>query len=330
MPGFLFSLLSEKIIRMNRREAIRVLGLAAASTLCGCSSLLDVLERQRLMQALEKPKDPEDPEAPNDLGEVHAERSNEKASFGPDQITDEFLADIRARSIYFDQDFPDDIRLGEKEARLVESLTRKLRSAQNWVGHGNFNVLGFDEFLRISASGAAGAVTAEEKDFLEKIFFTDAKIYGFQGQKVINRMSETFPSSSLVKVPYTGHFLRKGPALEIYNRIVKDVGDSLFLTSGIRGLVKQYHLFFEKCLATGGNISKASRSLAPPGYSFHGEGDFDIGKRGYGLRNFTEDFAATEEFKGLVGLGYIEIRYAEENHLGVRFEPWHIKVHSHA
>jgi zinc D-Ala-D-Ala carboxypeptidase len=25
-------------------------------------------------------------------------------------------------------------------------------------------------------------------------------------------------------------------------------------------------------------------------------------------------------------LGYVQIRYTEDNRLGVRFEPWHIKV----
>ena len=54
--------------------------------------------------------------------------------------------------------------------------------------------------------------------------------------------------------------------------------------------------------------------------------DFDVGKIGFGRKNFTEAFATTDEFKKLVDLGYVEIRYPEGNTFGVRYEPWHIKV----
>ena len=73
-------------------------------------------------------------------------------------------------------------------------------------------------------------------------------------------------------------------------------------------------------------LSMASRSLAPPGHSFHGIGDFDVGKKGYGHRNFTADFAETDEFKRLKQLGFVKIRYHETNPFGVRYEPWHVKV----
>ncbi|MGI9295075.1 MAG: M15 family metallopeptidase, partial [Pseudomonadales bacterium] len=98
------------------------------------------------------------------------------------------------------------------------------------------------------------------------------------------------------------------------------------LTSGIRGIVKQMQLFLAKAVVTNGNLSQASRSLAPPGYSYHGIGDFDLGKVGFGLRNFTESFATTDEYKRLIDLGYVSIRYTETNPFGVRHEPWHIKI----
>jgi LAS superfamily LD-carboxypeptidase LdcB len=91
-------------------------------------------------------------------------------------------------------------------------------------------------------------------------------------------------------------------------------------------VVKQMQLFVSKADRADGNLSLASRSLAPPGYSFHGVGDFDVGIKGWGARNFTDDFATTDEFKKLLDLGYIDIRYPADNRLGVRFEPWHIKV----
>ena len=70
----------------------------------------------------------------------------------------------------------------------------------------------------------------------------------------------------------------------------------------------------------------ASRSLAPPGHSFHGVGDFDVGKVGLGASNFTDVFAETAEFQQLVDLGYVSMRYPKDNQLGVRYEPWHVKV----
>ena len=55
-------------------------------------------------------------------------------------------------------------------------------------------------------------------------------------------------------------------------------------------------------------------------------GDFDIGKAGFGRKNFTQAFADTDEFRKLVDLGYVDIGYPRGNMFGVRYEPWHIKV----
>jgi len=118
----------------------------------------------------------------------------------------------------------------------------------------------------------------------------------------------------------------RGTSLDKYQRIRRDVGGSLQLTSGIRGLAKQFQLFLAKAVATEGNLSQASRSLAPPGYSYHAIGDFDVGKQGFGRDNFTETFAHTDEYKRLIELGYVAIRYTETNPFGVRHEPWHIKI----
>ena len=87
-------------------------------------------------------------------------------------------------------------------------------------------------------------------------------------------------------------------------------------------------LFLNKAYKSNGNLSVASRSLAPPGYSYHGVGDFDVGQVGFGADNFTARFTSTEVFKKLENLGYINLRYQKDNLLGVRFEPWHIKVSS--
>ena len=128
------------------------------------------------------------------------------------------------------------------------------------------------------------------------------------------------------KIQRTGHYLYRGKSEELYNQLKKDLGPTIVLTSGIRSVVKQTHLFLAKTIQSKGNLSKASRSLAPPGHSYHGVGDFDVGKIGFGRKNFTEAFAGTSEFKRLVELGYVDIRYPRDNMFGVRYEPWHIKV----
>ena len=127
-------------------------------------------------------------------------------------------------------------------------------------------------------------------------------------------------------MPRTGHFLYRGDSEALYLKVKKDIGASIVLTSGIRNVVKQTHLFLAKTIQSNGNLSRASRSLAPPGHSFHGIGDFDVGKVGFGSKNFTSDFSDTKEFQKLVELGYVDMRYPLHNLLGVRYEPWHIKV----
>ena len=130
------------------------------------------------------------------------------------------------------------------------------------------------------------------------------------------------------KVPYTGHFLYRGAPLDLYRKLERDLEKRVVLTSGIRSVVKQTHLFLAKTIAAEGNLSRASRSLAPPGHSYHGIGDFDVGKVGFGRKNFTAAFARTEEYHRLVDLGYVDLRYPKGNLLGVRYEPWHIQVTS--
>jgi LAS superfamily LD-carboxypeptidase LdcB len=158
------------------------------------------------------------------------------------------------------------------------------------------------------------------------LFSIDANSLGFYGDKVVTRLSSSIFKKDIRKIPGTGHYLFRGDASDTYQRIRKDVGDSVVLTSGIRNVVKQVYLFLNKAAEVDGNLSLASYSLAPPGHSYHAVGDFDVGKRNFGARNFTEDFAQTDEFKRLSDLGYLAIRYPQDNSFGVRYEPWHIKV----
>ena len=196
-----------------------------------------------------------------------------------------------------------------------------------YMGHGNFNLMGFDEMLSSGRNfPKIGAFTPAELEFLEEIFFANPNRYGFFGKKISPQITAAIPKLDVAKIRDSGHFLLKGESLNLYQQINRDVGNEIVLTSGVRSIVKQMHLFLGKSIEANGNLSRASRSLAPPGHSYHGAGDFDIGKLGLGARNFTADFSATEEYKKIAGLGYVDIRYPTDNLFGVRFEPWHIKL----
>ncbi|WP_372655500.1 D-alanyl-D-alanine carboxypeptidase family protein [Halobacteriovorax sp.] len=244
-----------------------------------------------------------------------------------EEIVKGLMKDERIKSKYFSQDFTDDIFLSKEKYLFVQKLVVKFRKVQRYVGHGNFNLLSVDNFfLFTDVAPNCETITTAEKIFMEELFYFDAQKYGFKGNKTSHKLTDSISRREVSKVPYSGHFLKKDQSLKLFQKVRNDVGDSLILTSGIRGVAKQFHLFLEKTLETKGNLSKASRSLAPPGYSFHYLGDFDVGKKNMGMKNFDQDFAETDEFKRLVDLGYINIRYTQSNTLGVRFEPWHLKV----
>jgi len=228
----------------------------------------------------------------------------------------------------FDQPNPGDIYLEKELLPVLHTCVSRLKRLQHTVGHGNFHLLSFDDGLAIARNySKVGSFSREELDFLEMSFYADSEKYGFWGEKPINNMTTSIMKREVVKIAGTGSYLYRGVPEEMYEKIRKHVGDKVYLTSGIRGVMKQFLLFLYKADKNKGNLSLASRSLAPPGYSFHGISDFDVGQIGYGALNFTGSFTATEVFKKLDALEYVSIRYPKDNLKGVRFEPWHIKVH---
>jgi len=263
----------------------------------------------------------------NDLqqGFKHTEREVDMAGIESleESEVDFYLQKIRN----FDGDFPGDVYLSEINQLLLQPTIERLERVQRFIGHGNFNLIGFDEMLYFARNyEEIGAFDPAELAFLEEVFFNDATDYGFFGEKVTPELTHRILQNDLEKIEGSGHYLLKGESLNQYNLIHRDVGNNLLLTSGIRNVVKQMHLFLAKTRQSNGNLSKASRSLAPPGYSFHGVGDFDVGKIGLGEANFTADFSNTDEFRRLITLGYVDIRYTDTNRYGVRYEPWHIKI----
>lgn len=221
----------------------------------------------------------------------------------------------------------DDIILSADEFEILRSVVRRLERVRSHVGHGNFCILGFDESLAVAVRYPdVGAFTGPELAFIEEIFCRDAKEYGFYGEKQVVTLTSSIPMDAVYKVPYTGNYLFKGDSVHKYELVHKEVGSKLILTSGIRGVVKQFYLFLSKANRYDGNMSLASRSLAPPGYSYHATGDFDVGQIGYGGGNFSENFLKTPVYHQLIQQGYVHYRYERDNMLGVRYEPWHIKL----
>jgi hypothetical protein len=204
---------------------------------------------------------------------------------------------------------------------------RKLELVKRYVGFGNFNILSFDDMLKVAARySKIGAFTADELAFMEEIFYAEPSEHGFYGKRTMPTLTTDIDKKEVMKIAHTGHYLFRGHSDKSYNRVISDIGKSLILTSGVRGIPKQMNLYFNKIKSTQGNITLASRSLAPPAYSYHSIGDFDIGKIGWGYKNFTVSFARTQEFWELQKLPYISMRYTINNRDGVRFEPWHVKI----
>ena len=251
----------------------------------------------------------------------------DKASMDVAQVEGASDASILDKVRNFEQEFSDDIHLSSDERIILHSVLARLERAEAFIGHGNYSISSFDYLLKIAERyPQVGAFGPVELDFMERIFFADATLYGFMGEKVIDTLTAQIPDRDVAKIKYSGQFIFRGQSEQYYQKLKKDIGDSIILTSGIRSNVKQMHLFLAKTAVSNYNLSKASRSLAPPGHSFHGIGDFDVGKVGWGVANFSDKFAQTDEFKRMQDLGYVQIRYTEDNRLGVRFEPWHIKV----
>ena len=240
-----------------------------------------------------------------------------------DQVVSDYLEKIRN----FDASFKGDIFLTATQQQLLPRLIAHIDRVLNYVGYVNFNLLSFDEMLFFARNYPdIGRFETPEVTFLEEIFYADANRYGFFGAKVAPDINHHIAQRDVEKIAGSGHYLLKGESLTHFLHIRQDVGPDLLLTSGIRNNVKQMHLFLAKVAQAEGNLSRASRSLAPPGYSFHATGDFDVGKSGLGELNFTTDFSRTEEFVRLIRLGYVDIRYTDDNKFGVRYEPWHIKL----
>ncbi|UZP66604.1 M15 family metallopeptidase [Desulfovibrio mangrovi] len=237
------------------------------------------------------------------------------------------IRDYYDKMRHFDSPFEGDIILQGEHRDILYRTLQRIQRMVDTVGYANFSLLGFDDAVRLGRNyPKIGTFTKNELEFMECQFYADAAIYGFYGVKVITRLTERISQKNVIKVPYSGNYLFKGEPHDTWLAIQKTLGNTVVLTSGVRGVMKQFHLFLNKAVQNDANLSLASRSLAPPGYSFHGVSDFDVGQRDFGEYNFTDRFTETDVFARLAELGYLTLRYPRGNRLGVRFEPWHVKV----
>ena len=220
-----------------------------------------------------------------------------------------------------------DVYLSPDEFMTISSLNSRLKKLKKFVGFANFNLISYNQALYYGRNySAVGAFAQKEIGMMERLFDENPNDYGFFGERTCTHLDYRVSRKDVQKIPYTGHYLYKGKAEEDYKKIVSDVGDSIILTSGVRNVVKQMSLYVNKIYNCGGNMSKATVSIAPPAYSYHTISDFDVGRKGWGYKNFTADFAHTDEFAKMTKLDYIGMRYSMNNRDGVRFEPWHVEV----
>ncbi len=227
----------------------------------------------------------------------------------------------------FEQTNSHDLHLEASKLYILDSTHKRLKRIQSLIGYANFSLLSIDDTLKISKEYASiGRFSKQELSFMEMVFYKNSSVYGFLGEKPIKNFTGRLNKKNIIKVAGSGQYLYRGDSLSKYTSIKKTIGDDVILTSGLRGVAKQLYLFLNKTVRTNGNLSRASRSLAPPGYSLHGIGDFDVGQRRFGVANFSIKFTSTPVYEKLIESGFCDLRYTKDNRLGVRYEPWHIKV----
>jgi len=220
-----------------------------------------------------------------------------------------------------------DVYLSLSEFATISTLNSRLKRLKKFVGFANFNLISYNQALYYGRNySRVGAFSQKEIGMMERLFDENPNDYGFYGEKTCIDLNNKVSRKEVKKIPYTGHYLFKGKAEADYKKLISDVGDSIILTSGVRNVVKQMSLYVNKIYNCGGNMTKATTSIAPPAYSYHTISDFDVGRKGWGYKNFTADFALTNEFEMMTKLDYIGMRYSMDNRDGVRFEPWHVEV----
>ncbi len=243
---------------MNRRDFIRIAALTGLG--------LGLSSRQALAQIAML--------TPRDAAAVHDAR----------------LQDYLDKMRNFERPHPDDVFVDAGELPAAARMRRAPWPHGGWlIGYGFFHLLSFDDALRYSRNMNGSELLPNRKlHSWRRFFIADARSYGFLDDKPLKNLTHAVSRSQVVRIASTGNYLHRGDSFDAYQKIKKSVGNRVELTSGIRSIIKQYRLFLNKAYENGGNFSLASRQVAPPGYSYHGWNDFDVGQAGFGELNFTE------------------------------------------
>jgi len=188
------------------------------------------------------------------------------------ESTDDELKDYLHKIQNFNNPHEDDMLVDSNLYNTFESTVMRLRRLQQLVGHGNFHILSFTDGLSLARNySKVGKFTKPELKFMEIIFYEEGQRYGFGGQKPLKEITDRVKKNDVVKIPHSGNYLYKERSIEIYERIKKELGEQVVLTSGIRGVMKQFLLFLNKTYKSNSNLSLASLSLLAK----KGSGSFD-------------------------------------------------------
>lgn len=98
-----------------------------------------------------------------------------------------------------------DIWLKDEQKVIFDSVMKKLDMVERTVGYANFNLISFDETLKIAKNyPKIGAFTPAEIAYIEEIFYTDPIIYGFYGKRTVEDLSHSIPEKDVIKIDGTG------------------------------------------------------------------------------------------------------------------------------
>ena len=95
---------------------------------------------------------------------------------------------------------------------------------------------------------SVGTFTRAETDFFEGLFSANATEYGFLGDKVTEKLTETIKRAKQKRFQKQDIFYFGADLRGFIEKLKNDIGVSITLTSGIRSVVKQTHLFIAKTI----------------------------------------------------------------------------------
>lgn len=228
-------------------------------------------------------------------------------------------------------------KLNRVQKYLITSINDKFTAKINSLPPEQRNTIKYDELI--------SQLNIIEKQFVKKIFSIDPVSLGFKGEFC----SMDIPDE-LVKIENINVVSKKGDTISLgvqyspkhsykdfilmNEQMKKEIGKSLYITSGYRSPGKQAYLFI-MYLATSSNFSlyENAKWIAMPGYSQHGtpiNNALDLtnenGIDGFSEGQTAEDFVKLPEYKWMLKNAAqfnFFLSYPENNKLGVAFEPWH-------